>query len=113
MSSQYGTVPRRPVNTSAVKDPKWTGREGEPAVVVSRGEPRRSDQQVYDVVLHQATEYVTHHSGVPAPAHVIKAAVDLIAEGYIFKLGSQSVVLMREHLLRYVEIARERTESNE
>lgn len=97
-----------PVNTSKVRPPTWTGASGEMAVLVSRGEPNRSDLQMEQAVAEQVQMYLVHHaSWVGANPVLIALSVQLIAEDYITdQLGTRKVALTREHLLAYVQVAK-------
>lgn len=102
----------RSVNTSTVRDPKWTGVDGEYAIVVSRGEPRRTDEEMRAAVLVQIGRYQRDHAdhGRAAIGRALtygeaRRAADLIAADYINGPGMQGVALTREHLFKYLVIA--------
>lgn len=100
--------PRVSENISTVKDPKWTGAVGETAILVSRGEPNRSNLQMEQAVADQARRYLAQFSQnhTDAPSDVVLAlAVQLIATDYIKPPGIRTLRLTREHLLKYVEVA--------
>lgn len=80
------------------------------AVVVSRGEPRRTNLQMEQAVADQARRYLAQHTTVRASTSglAISVAVQLIAEDHINDEGAQAVMLTREHLLAYVKVARSR-----
>lgn len=100
---------RQPVNVSQARDPKWTGAEGEYAVIVSRGEPRRTDEQVYDVVRGQIERYLLGFTDdFDGDLEVVYGATELIAQDYIYPLGSQGVRLQRESILKYVQTAKQK-----
>jgi hypothetical protein len=90
-----------------VRHPKWTGVAGEWAVVVSRGEPHRSNVAMRALVALQVTRYLREYGGDPEVA-VVGRVLDLITRDCIEVVGSQGVLLTREHLLKYVEVASRR-----
>jgi hypothetical protein len=100
------TTPKPPHNTSAVKDPKWTGEESDSAfvIVVSRGEPRRSNGQMQQGVYGQVRRYL-ELTKVEVSEVGAALAVQLIANDYIDPVGSQGVMLTRKSLRLYVEKA--------
>lgn len=89
-------------NTSKVKDPKWTA-EDELAypIVVSRGEPRRSDEQMYDAVKDQISGY-REALGTPISDEHAHLAAAAIALDYVYKPGAQGVILTREQVRIYL-----------
>lgn len=93
-----------------VRNPKWTGVDGEYAIVVSRGEPRRGNPQMRAWVLYQAMRYLDLFSGIDIveQEELIGMACALIADDYIEPDGSQGVRLTREHLLSYVAKVQEK-----
>lgn len=93
------------VNASKVRNPKWTGDKYEYAVVVSRGEPRRTDKQMFDAVHEQATRYLVLYEPHVFSVGAVAQAMALIARDHIFRQGAQGVALTRAHLVRYVEVA--------
>lgn len=97
----------KPVNVSKVKDPKWSGRDKEIAVLVSRGEPRRTNEQMVRAVVGQVERYllgyVDEFDGTNLD--MVERAVELIAKDYIHPVGSGRVWLQREHLLLFVRAA--------
>lgn len=100
-----GMRPSPARNVSSVRDPKWTGADGEYAVVVGRGEPRRSDEQLREIVGDQVERYMTQFGDKQYTVQVLDLTVDLIAHDYIDPVGSQSVMLTREHLFAFVRLA--------
>lgn len=95
-----------PVNVSYVVPPKWTGANGEIAILVSRGEPRRTNLQMEQAVAAQVQDYLLHYGSRKASPVLIALATQLIAGDYITPVGSQHVTLTREHLLAYAQVAR-------
>jgi hypothetical protein len=91
-----------------MRTPTWTGADGEMAVIVSRGDPRRSDLQMEQAVAGQLRDYLMHHGKGQHPPTLLALITQLIAKDYITPDGSQQVTLTREHLLAYVQVARER-----
>jgi hypothetical protein len=96
------------VNQSKVKNPSWTGADGEYAVVVSRGEPNRTDLQMEQAAARQIEQYLPHYTKVKPDQLVVALAVQLIAKDYIIPPGSRTLALTREHLLKYIEVAADR-----
>lgn len=101
------TVPKSK-NVSDVRDPKWTGGEGEWAIAVSRGEPRRSDIQMEVAVAGQARRYLSKYDGLDMGDVNIAFAARLIAVDHIEPEGKQGVQLTNTHLRAYVDEARKR-----
>jgi hypothetical protein len=97
--------PARPVNTSTVRDPKWTGKHGEAAIVVGRGEPRRNNTQMQQAVHGQVQRYLTEFTDMNTDDMVITLTTQLIAEDHINPAGTQMVALNREHLMLYADAA--------
>lgn len=97
-------------NTSKVKDPVWTGASGETAILVSRGEPNRTDLQMEQAVADQARRYLTgftrDHHGISDVA--LALMVQLIAKDYITPAGTRLVALDREHVVAYAKVAKKR-----
>lgn len=97
-------------NTSKVKAPTWTGASGEIAILVSRGEPNRTDLQMEQAVADQAMRYLRSHTrdhhGISDVA--LALMVQLIAKDYITPPGSRLVALDREHVLAFAKVARKR-----
>lgn len=91
-----------------MRRPLWTGAAGEMAVVVARGEPRRSDLEMEQAVAGQARDYLLHYCRVRVTDVLVAVTVQLIAEDYITPDGSQGVTLTREHLLAFVKVAKEK-----
>lgn len=91
-----------------VRRPLWAGAAGEMAVVVSRGEPRRSDLQMEQAVAGQVRDYLLHYSRVKVTDVLVAVTVQLIAQDYITPDGSQGVTLTREHLLAFAKVAKEK-----
>lgn len=91
-------MPQQPVNTAKVKDPKWEGRDEEYAIIVPRGDPRRTDLQMEQVVADQARRYLAQTKHKPPSDLVLAIAVQLIAADYITPVGSQGVRLANKHL---------------
>lgn len=98
----------RPVNVSAVTDPRWTGAQRELAIGVSRGEPRRTDAQMADAVRDQVRRYLAAHPPLtPLPAPVLPVNADLLAEHLVRELvrpEAVSIMVFREHLLMHLGI---------
>ena len=97
--------PSKRTPTAQVKDPKWTGADGEMAIVVSRGEPRRTDVQMQRAVYGQISRYLAGHTELDVSDFAISMTSQLIAQDYIEPEGSQGVMLNREHLIGYVALA--------
>lgn len=97
-------------NTSKVKYPDWTGADGEIAILVSRGEPNRTDLQMEQAVADQAMRYLRSHTrdhhGISDVA--LALMVQLIAKDYITPPGTRLVALDREHVLAYANVAKKR-----
>lgn len=90
-----------------MRDPNWTGVDGETAIAVSRGEPRRSDVEMQQAVFDQIQRYLAGLAAeVAAGDFVVSMTSQLIAQDHIEPDGAQGVWLTREHLLKYVEVAR-------
>lgn len=98
---------QRPVNTAKVRNPRWTGLAGEMAIIVSRGEPRRTNEQVFEAVMGQVADYLADFTDEDATAELVEATCELIAKDYIEPEGSQGVFQTRESLLLFVGRARE------
>jgi hypothetical protein len=98
-------------NNSRVRRPKWTGTDGECAVVVSRGEPRRTDREMWRWLDDQVHAYLAAH-GDEQDAGVAAAAAQLIMADRVWPEGSQGVFLTREHVLAYAVQAREKLATN-
>lgn len=94
-----------PGNGSKVADPKWKGLDEEYAIVVARGEPRRSNLQMEQAVAGQARRYLGQFTHKPPSDLVLALAVRLIAESYIDPQGSQGVTLTNKHLRLFVDKA--------
>lgn len=96
-------------NVGKVRDPNWTGQGNEIAVMVSRGEPRRTDEQMVDAISSQIERYLLgYQNEVDATDLVmIGRVVDLIAADYVYggSGGSGSVWFFRDHLMKYVRLA--------
>lgn len=106
MNAAYGTPNR---NVSAIRDPNWTGDPNEYVIVVSRGEPRRTDTQMQQGVYSQATRYVKEFLAELAVSDVALAlAVQLIANDYITPGGAQQVTLSRSHFLAFLDVAQKK-----
>jgi hypothetical protein len=107
VSSQY----RQPVNTSRVTKPRWMTTDHEPreqfdfVIMVSRGEPRRSDEQMHDGVLEQVRAWQLRFNPQD-PAQVADLAAAVIAIKHIYPDGSQSVQVNRDLLDVYLAQAR-------
>lgn len=95
-----------PVNVSHVVPPKWAGANGEIAILVSRGEPRRTNLQMEQAVAAQVQDYLLHYGDRKASPVLIALATQLIAEDHITPDGKQAVALTREHLFAYAQVAR-------
>jgi hypothetical protein len=87
------------------KDPKWSREPNTPAIVVSRGEPTRPDWQMREVVTDQARRYLDGYTDRKVSDDLLAAAVRLIAQDHIDPVGAQGVALMRDHFLKYVDVA--------
>lgn len=98
-------MPQQAVNTAKVKDPQWAGRDGEYAIIVPRGEPRRTDLQMEQAVADQARRYLARTKHRPPSDLVLAIAVQLIAKDYITPVGSQGVRLTNKHLDLFVKAA--------
>lgn len=90
-------------NASRVRRPKWTGRPGEYAIVVSAGEPSRTAQEVAVWVADQITAYLAEHTEIRLDQDTEVALVQRIVEEH-YGLGRSLVALTREHLLAYVAL---------
>lgn len=102
-----------PRNISKARRPKWTGQPGEAAIVVSRGEPRRDDRQMEELVREQVFAYLDEHVPDRQVDQLVRyAAVHLIVKGYVWPRNGaprgEGVMLTREHLLAFVDTAQER-----
>lgn len=80
------------------------------AVVVSRGEPRRDNLQMEQAVAEQIRGYRSAGFVTDVDDMDLARAVQLIAEDYITPVGSQAVVLNREHLLHYLWMGRQKVD---
>lgn len=91
-------------NNSQVPDPKWTGVGNEIVVCVSRGEPRRTDEQMIEAIAGQITLYLLVHGDTVLANNdeLISATVELIAQDYVRGEGSSFVWLYRDHMLGFV-----------
>jgi hypothetical protein len=81
------------------------------AILVSRGEPRRSDLQMEQAVAGQVQDYLLHYGKATfktVTPVLIALTTQLIAEDYISPVGSQYVRLTREHLFAFAQVARTR-----
>lgn len=96
------------VNTSPVPNPQWTGAPGECAIVVSRGEPRRTDIQMELAVAEQMRNYLLHFTDEKPSELLLAITTQLIAEDGITPVGRQNVELTREHVLAYLVWGRKR-----
>lgn len=98
------------VNTSRVKDPKWTGVGNEIVVSVSRGEPRRSDEQMVEAIAGQIERFLLEHGTDEfdgTDLELINRAVESIAETYVYRPGSTFVWFYRDHLFLFLRKAAE------
>lgn len=97
----------RPINVSKVRDPKWTGQGNEIVVNISRGEPRRTDEQMIEAITSQIQRYLAaYQPDVDATdTDLIGRTVELIAQDYIYKAGAGSVWFFRDHLMLFVSKA--------
>ncbi len=99
-----------PVNNATARDPKWTGKEGETAVLVSRGEPSRTDVQMQQVAYSQIERYLAQYTEVENQSPLLTSLTSqLIAQDHI-KPGVRTLHLNREHLLAYVGLAQQKIE---
>lgn len=97
----------RPVNVSKVRDPKWTGKGNELVVMVSRGEPRRTNEQMIEAVSGQIERYLLGFQDEfdGSDPDLIGRAVEMIAKDYIYHAGAGSVWFLRDHLMLFVRKA--------
>lgn len=86
-------------NTSEHRSPRWTGGAGEWAIVVSRGEPARTDAQVAEIVRQQVRDYLRTWASAVADLVDVDAVAEWAVHDHV-RPGA-GVVLSREHLLRY------------
>lgn len=93
-----------PVNVSKVRDPAWNREDGM-ALVVSRGEPRRSNLQVQQAAADQARRYLDGYTDLQVSDIALALTVQLIAADHIDPPGKQMLALPREHFLLYVAAA--------
>ena len=96
-------------NISEVRDPKWTGVGNEIAVSVSRGEPRRTDEQMIEAIASQIQRYLLGYQDEfdATDLELINRTVALIAETYIHPDGSGFVWFYRDHLFKFIRRAAE------
>lgn len=98
-------MPPRPRNNSEPRRPHWTGKDGEWAIIVSRGEPRRSNLDMERTVARMTENYLAFlHK--PVDRLVLALGVQLIAIDHITPVGSQGVMLKKEHLRAYLDLAK-------
>lgn len=104
----------RPTNISAVSRPNWTGEQMDTAVVVSRGEPRRTDVQMAAAIREQVRDYLaTYPPRLPSNAEVAPAVLETVADqvaAELSELPGRNAILFREHLLLYLGVAIERVQ---
>lgn len=93
------------MNTELVQNPSWTGRAGEYAIIVGRGEPARTDLQMEQAVAKQMRDYVLHYTSARPSDVVFALTTQLIARDYIAPAGLRTVTLTRELLLDLVAVA--------
>lgn len=90
---------------AVVRNPKWTADDALAyPIVVSRGEPRRNHEQMYDAVRKQVSGYFAA-LGSPVSdelAHLVTAAIAL---EQIYREGAQGVVVTRESVKVYLKMA--------
>lgn len=99
----------RPVNRnkSEARDPKWTGVGNEIMVNVSRGEPRRTDEQMIEVIAGQIERYLLAFGEEfdGTDLELINATVELIAADHVYGPGSTFVWFYRDHVYKYMRMA--------
>lgn len=99
---------RAPRNQSRVSPPKWTGGQGD-MIAVSRGEPRRTDEQMIDAVEQMIREYLTAYPprtpiATPVAADIVADICALVAADAVTP-QTTGVAVSREHLIMYVGLA--------
>jgi hypothetical protein len=101
---------RRPVNTSRHRSSaqKWWADDmpgSAYVILVSRGEPRRTDEQMYDIVRDEVRAWQARFNP-DDPAEIVELVTAGIASAYIYPMGSQSVRIYRDLLQSYIDKAR-------
>lgn len=93
--------------------PRWTGANNEWPILISRGEPRRTDEQMVAALSDDVTGYLAGYTDEDLTSDEVRRVVDLIAEDYVYPRGSQGLQLQRDHLLAYVRVMRQRASAEE
>lgn len=97
---------RTPRNVSNVKRPKWMADDTLVwVIIVSRGEPRRTDEQMYAEVLDQVKGYTTA-IGQPISDDMAERVTAAIADDYIYPTGSPGVQIYRASMQVYLSRAK-------
>ncbi len=102
---------RRPVNTARVTKPRWMTSDHEPTeqfdyvIIVSNGEPRRTDEQKHDAVREQVAAWQARFNP-DDPHEVIDLTAAVIAAKHIYPVGSQGVTVNRDLFEVYLNQAR-------
>lgn len=102
--------PSRNTSVPKMPDPRATY-----PILVSRGEPRRDDEQLREIMAAQMIAFVNvtfSEADRPGDAVLIKA-VALISSDHIDPPGTQIVLLSAEHARMYLQVAQKFVEAND
>jgi hypothetical protein len=92
-------------------NPQWqTGREGEYAVIVIRGQtPPRTNEEMQEIALGQVRRYLTQFTDVEVTSEVVARAVHQMSEDYLegWDKRAAGLRITREQLLAYIGKARQ------